>query len=279
MYIMLWLVKLFKGLEGLGVIGSIICISFICHLSSSNPFENNYIKDLSNYFTDAPNITNLTTINEQKSRSYDKELAPFEKEEQIIEENKTNSSESTINKKLFLRRLVSTSYCTKIRNKLERYEGSKFSRVFDLKMKTIHKLSIGLIVVICFPIFCNILSVIYLKFHHYYSRDIEDVIICYFNWVTLALLTNLVLLIIFGVVYLKGDIGEYNNFLGCPNIKKQYFQRFSDVTKLRKYIIAFEILDSIFEVLGTMNELYEAYAKYTKNEEISFWYFLLYFMK
>ena len=157
---MLWLVKLFKGLEGLGVIGSIICISFICHLSSSNPFENNYIKDLSNYFTDAPNITNLTTINEQKSRSYDKELAPFEKEEQIIEENKTNSSESTINKKLFLRRLVSTTYCTKIRNKLERYEGSKFSRVFDLKMKKIHKLSIGLIVVICFPIFYNILSLI-----------------------------------------------------------------------------------------------------------------------
>ena len=118
------------------------------------------------------------------------------------------------------------------------------------------------------------MSLIFIK-----ACDRELLINCYFCWASLAIYTNLVLLIIFGVVYKKGDIGEYKDFLGCPKLKKQSFEHFSDVTKLRKYIIAFEILDSIFEVLGTMNELYEAYAKYTKNEEISFWYFLLYFMK
>lgn len=78
------------------------------------------------------------------------------------------------------------------------------------------------------------------------------------------------MLIIIAVVYNKGDIGDYKDFLDCPNVKKKYFDSFSDVVKLRKYFIAFEVLDAIFEVLGTLLQIGQAFDK--KKEANSYGY-------
>ena len=72
------------------------------------------------------------------------------------------------------------------------------------------------------------------------------------------MITNLVLLIILAVYYNKGDIGEYKDFLDCKNVKKKYFDQFSDVVKLSKFIVAFEIIDAIFEVIGALIKIAEA---------------------
>ena len=32
----------------------------------------------------------------------------------------------------------------------------------------------------------------------------------------------------------SGDIGKYDNFLDCTNVKKEYFEKFKDIDKLRK---------------------------------------------
>ena len=80
----------------------------------------------------------------------------------------------------------------------------------------------------------------------------------------LGLLTNLILLIILAVIYKKGDLDEFNDFLECPGVNKKYFDKFSDVTKLRKFLIAFEIIDSIFEILQAALELINAIEKFEK---------------
>ena len=133
--------------------------------------------------------------------------------------------------------------------------------MFNGKINKIHRLSIGLIVVMCFPILVNIIMIIYIK-NSYYDSDIIKAVRYHFSLVISALITNLILLIIIAVTYNKGDIGEFNDFLDCPGINKKYFNSFSDVTKLRKYFIAFEVMDSIFEVIKTILEVINAYEKF-----------------
>lgn len=261
-------IKILQLFETLSIIATIICISVVCHLSSKDPFENHTIQDLSTYFSDVPNITNLTTKIENENKSNDEKFGKFVQEEQIMEKIKNISSEKTISEKKFLRRLVSTTLCSKTKNKFQKYEGRKLSKVFELNMKKIHNLSIGLIVVICFPIIIGILLMIVEKTGK--TGDFSGsfyVICCSFCLVIGALITNLVLLIIIAVVYHKGDIGEYKDFLDCSNVKKKSFDSFSDVVKLRKYFIAFEVLDAIFEVLGILVQIGGAFEQKNKKME------------
>ena len=124
---------------------------------------------------------------------------------------------------------------------------------------------IGLIVVICAPIGISILCLV-AKYACKYEND--SLIICIslgFILIILSLIANLVLLIILAAFYYKSDIGEYKDFLECIYVKKGYFDdNFGDIIKLRKYMIAFEIIDSIFEVLGTFVEIVEAINNYKK---------------
>ena len=251
---MLCLISILKIIEPLALIGSIICISAICHLSRNDIFEKKYVSNLSVYFNDVSNINNINNI----MTKYIKRR----KIEEIVLKNRINDYLAKNKNKLFFRKLVDSSFCQKIRNKFEHNQGQKFSKIFDGKINKIHRLSIGLIVVMCFPILMNIITIIYIKVNSYSSLKIIKAIRCHFSLVISALITNLVLLIIIGVTYKKGDIGEFNDFLDCPGVNKKYFNKFSDVTKLRKYFIAFEVLDSIFEVIKTILEVVNAYEKF-----------------
>lgn len=253
------LVAILKLIEPLAVIGSIICISAICHLSRTDPIEKETINDLSTYFNDIYNISNTTYIIAKINKR--------RKIEEIILKNRINDYTAKNKNKFFLRKLVDSSFCRETRNKFNKYQGEKLSKVFNLKMNKIHRLSIGLIVVMCFPIVANIITKIYIKANSYYSLSVINAIKCHFSLVICALITNLVLLIIIAVTYNKGDIVEFNDFLDCPGVNKKYFDKFSDVSKLKKYFIAFEVLDSIFEVIKSILEVTNAYESFEKEAE------------
>ena len=251
---MLCLISILGKIEPLAVIGSIICISAICHLSRNDLFERKSIQNLNTYFNDVSNATNVSNILAK--------IIKRRKIEEIVLKDRINDYLAKNEKKLLLRKLVDSSFCLKTRNKFEKYQGQKFSKIFNGKINKIHRLSIGLIVVMCFPIFINIITIIYIKVNRYYYTKNIKAVKCHFSLVIIALITNLVLLIILGVTYKKGDIDEFNDFLDCPNVKKSNFNNFSDITKLRKYFIAFEVLDSIFEVIKTLIEVVNAYEKF-----------------
>jgi len=251
-------VKILSIIEPLAVISSLICICAICHLSRNDKFERKYVGDLSLYFYDAPNATNINNIHNIITKA---KLFKRRKIEEIILKNNINGYTAKNKTKLFLRKLVDLSFCRKTRFKFEQNKGKKLSKIFDCKINKIHRLSIGLIVIMFLPIFVNIITIIYVKVNSYYTKRITA-IRCHFGIAICGLITNLVLLIIIGVTYNKGDIGEFNDFLDCPGVKKKYFDNFSDVTKLRKYFIAFDVVGSIFEVIKTLLEVVNASEKF-----------------
>ena len=268
---MLLCINILKGIQYLDVIGTLICLGFICNLSSTDPFQKHIIGNLTQYFNDVPNDT-TTDIEIQSNYSDDEPYHSYTEEEQILQGYKGDSTNLTIGKKSFLRKLDSDFSCSKYRIKFENSQGKKLSTIFDLRMKKIHGMSIGLIVVIC-------LSKIFGLFYFHVGFDInsyqfcEVCCACLTEFVVLgSWITNLVLLIILAVNYSKGDFDKYVDFLECKNVKKNYFDKFSNVLKLNKYIIAFEVLDSIFELLETLFEINEVMEK---NEERRSKYFHL----
>ena len=72
--------------------------------------------------------------------------------------NKIDILKNKNKNELFLRKLVDKSFCRKIRYKFENYQGAKLSRIFNLEIKKINRLSIGIIVAICFPLVTNLIA-------------------------------------------------------------------------------------------------------------------------
>ena len=167
--------------------------------------------------------------------------------------------------KFLLRELVSTSFCNKYQNKFQKYKGKKLSNVFNLKMNKIHKISIGLIVVICAPFLLGLIAWICIEV----AKTRNLCLLCTGSCLAISsVITNLILLIILAVTYKKSDLGEYDDFLDCKQVNKRYFDsNFSKVIKLKKYIVAFEIIDAIFDVLETIMDIAEAMEGKKKSED------------
>ena len=253
------ILEILKAIDGLSFIASLVCISVICHLSRTDPFETHTIQNITNYFNQLPNNSNFSNLTDTETESDSKEFEIQSKVEQIKTENKeidkNNTIEIEIINKNFLRKLESSS-CEKFENSLIKNEGSKFSSVFDVKFNKIHKLSIGLIVVICFSKVGILIPFFLCGLCKY---NLITKVRCLFFLLLNSILTNIVLLIIIAVTYNKSDIGDFNDFLNCPNIKENSFEMFSKVTKLRNYFIAFEVTDSIVDAIDSFLEAYEAY--------------------
>ena len=197
-----------KLIDILTFIGSLICICAICHISRTDPFENHIIKNLTDYFNVLPNNINYTELNNTENISINDDFDVFDEVEKIS---------------------GSSSLCNKIKNNFEKNKGKILSSVFDIKFNTIHRLSIELIVVILFSKFG--ILIVFVIFWFIWSNDVIAVVRCTFCFLLYSLLANLVLLIIIAVTYNKSDIGDYNDFLDCSNIKENSFEIFSDVTK------------------------------------------------
>ena len=110
---------------------------FVCILSTiskNNPFENQLIDNLSNYF----NFNDKININKDNNIFNNR----FRATNHILNGNKTMPSDIDINKKLFLRKLVSHSFCSEMYDNFEKYRGTKLSNIFELNYDKIHKFSI-----------------------------------------------------------------------------------------------------------------------------------------
>ena len=183
---MLLLVKILGKIEPFQWLGTLICISAICHLSRTDPLERKIIYNLNNYFDDLNDEnTTINIIAKINKRRNIKE---------IVMKNKIDIFKTKNKNKLFLRKLVDKSFCRKIRYKFENYQGSKLSRIFNLEIKKINRLSIGIIVAICFPFVTNTLYFLFLgkEISEYHDKGS---IYAVFSYTILGLLTNLILLI------------------------------------------------------------------------------------
>ena len=62
----------------------------------------------------------------------------------------------------------------------------------------------------------------------------------------------------------SGDIGKFDDFLDCRNVKEEYFENFDDTFKLKRCFLAFAILNIISESLDKVKGFLE---KYIENEK------------
>ena len=217
-----------------------ICVCILCHISSKNPFKNHIIGDISNYFINIKENTDETPIldsnqiivsnSDQVRRRY------------ISNDNDTNlHSENKVNNKIFLRHLVSRLFCTEMQDYFIRFNGRKLSDIFDLNYEKIHKLSIATLVVSSIMIFFYILIC---ALHKILKKKV---------WIgsiiaVLALLlyiAKLVLSIILIYYIEKGDIEKYDDFLDCQNVRVTLFDKFSEISTLRKCSFTFLILNFV----------------------------------
>jgi len=217
-----------------------ICVCILCHISSKNPFKNHIIGDISNYFINIKENTDETPIldsnqiivsnSDQVRRRY------------ISNDNDTNlHSENKVNNKIFLRHLVSRLFCTEMQDYFIRFNGRKLSYIFDLNYEKIHKLSIATLVVSSIMIFFYILIC---ALHKILKKKV---------WIgsiiaVLALLlyiAKLVLSIILIYYIEKGDIEKYDDFLDCQNVRVTLFDKFSEISTLRKCSFTFLILNFV----------------------------------
>ena len=217
-----------------------ICVCILCHISSKNPFKNHIIGDISNYFNIIEEKTDETPIldsNQIIGSNLDKARRRY-----ISNENDTNiAPENKVSNKIFLRHLVSRLFCTEMQDYFIRFNGRKLSDIFDLNYEKIHKLSIATLVVSSIMIFFYILIC---AFEKKLKKNvwIGSIIAILF---LLLYIAKLVLSIILIYYIEKGDIEKYDDFLDCHNVRVTLFDKFLEISTLRKCSFAFLILNFV----------------------------------
>lgn len=209
-------------------IGSFICICILVSISSKNPFQSHIIGDIDKYYNSYPVNT---TFDLDKRRCEDNSTF-----------NHNNTKENV--KKLNLRKLESDSFCEDIQESFVRNKMKRLSYIFNLKYEKIRGISIALLVLfLCMIVFTNLTLFVSVVFSF----------ICLLIWIA-----KFVLFILLFHFFEKGDIGKYEDFLDCTNVKKSFFtDNFSDINKLRKTFIAFTVFNLLSEIFGRAESLFE----------------------
>ena len=238
-----------KGLDALVQLGIFICVCILCSLSSKEPFKSHVIGDINNYFYESSNATyhndclcNNVTYNHACTL------------EELAQGCKTVSSEIFKVKRSSFRKLVSDSFCEDMHNSFVRNKDKKISYLFDLNYHLIRKFSITLLVLTLANIPLGILFICIEKSSKTFSILIGVLVLLI--WAARIVLS---ILLFYNVE--NGDIQKYDDFLDCKNVRTNYFDRFSDVTKLRKCFLAFAIFSIISEVIGKVGELIDKAEK------------------
>lgn len=162
-----------------------------------------------------------------------------------------------------------------------RNKGKRLDYLFDLKYQTIRKISISILIVDIsssvllianFIIACRIACI-------NTNLNIKDetkkiIITCYaiiyiiFNiLIIIGYIGRFVLFLLLLHFIENGDIGKFDDFLDCRNVKEKYFEKFDDTYKLRRCFLAFAVLNIIYESLDKVKEFLENYIKNKKKIE------------
>lgn len=56
----------------------------------------------------------------------------------------------------------------------------------------------------------------------------------------------------------KGDIEKYDDFLNCPNVNRKYFEKFSDVEKIRKCFLAYAVFNIISYFIDKISSTFDS---------------------
>jgi len=254
---------------------SFICICIICGLSRKNPFEYHSIKNLDIYFNDV--VNNSNTKNFLPNDSIYKNLINKHLIKMLPKNRyKKIYSEKIQKRKILLRQLVSTSFCLDIRDDFEKFKGSKLSSIFDLNYTKIKNVSIADLVCSCvvllFMIVCRIIKRIHGEDQLYFSSKRLSVfhsrlLLIFIVLATVSYIAKLILSIILFYFIEKGDIEKYDEFLDCKNVKREKFEEFSDITKLRNNCIALLIFNVFSQGIDQIEKFIDFSIKNIEEEK------------
>ena len=255
--------KFLKCLDALIQIGIFVCICFLCGLSSKDPFKSHRIGNITNYFKVNYNNSNLLDV---ECQCGDAIMNHTCSEEEINQGCKIISFENIQIRKNLRRRLASSSFCGDMYDSFVRNKGRKLSFVFDLNYGIIRGLSIAtMIVSLCFFII-NAIALCYIKeiaelnqkaydSYYRYSERCKFFLPAFIS--LLLWIAKIVLGLLLFYYIENGDIEKYDDFLDCGLVRKNYFSKFSDVSKLRKCFLAFGIFNLISEILGKIELIFD----------------------
>ena len=232
--------KCLKGLNLLIDLGIFICICILCGLSSSNPLKSHKIGNETEYFFSPLNY-NISITDNSSLDDYD-----FENFKGKYENRKFN-----VFKTKKLRKLESDSFCKDMQFSFVRNKDKSLSYIFDLDYTTIRKLSLT-VIFLCIGIFGFSIPIgIFLK----KNSSINGWVVLILIIIALLFLARMIITFILFFYIEKGDIEKYDDFLNCPNVNRKYFEKFSDIEKIRKCFLAYAVFNIISYFIDKISSL------------------------
>ena len=240
--------------------GAFICVCIIVSLSSSNPFKEHIIGNITIYYNsfgdDADSFSgnsmyrNIPLNETLTSEEIYNDILSYDN----ISKDIIKTSSRLYNfKKLFKRKIESDSFCTDIHESFIRNNGKKLSHIFDLNYETIYGLCLALLLVMLAREALTIILIILICKDKYQKVAFIILgIIAILLWIA-----KFVLFIILFHYIENGDIEKYDDFLDCKNVRTEYFKNFTDVDKLRKCFIAFTVLNLLADIFDKVEKLFE----------------------
>lgn len=250
-------------------VGSFVCICILFSLSKNDPFNEYTIGDPNIYFYDEKSSTNAKM---NKSQYENAIINNVSKKVYINNKYKKIPSNNGIKKKLFLRKLISESFCSDIHDDIVKYRGKKFSAIFDLNYDIIFKLSL-----VCFVISC-VLFAFFILFLVFLCISIKmtngnNCIIGLAGLLSMIIISGMIGKFVLSIILFyymeKGDAEKYNDFLDCKNVKKKFFEEFSDVNKLRNSFFAFLVINIISKGIDQFEKMFDCLQNFSESSELS----------
>ena len=232
--------KIFLIIFLLNFIFELFTFIFICilvHLCfKTTLFKNHTIGDLNNYFNniESSSILNNNTFNENNNITLN------------------NYQE----RRHYLRNLVSNRFCKEIRDSLIKFKGSKLSDIFDFNLEKIRLFSLislcvtcpmNLIFIFIFVLVCINRGEMENLFNH------KIFVIMHISLRLLNVLRFVISLILYHYIE-TSDLDKYDDFLDCKDVKKKFFEKFSDTDNLRKCFYVYLALDITKQGIEKLNE-------------------------
>ena len=212
-----------------------IILFYLCSLSSKDPVKSHVIGNITNYFNIYPNITNeVQFMCVCNNVTY---VSACTKEN--ILEGCLNLSSNIIGFNPFLtRKLTSDSFCTDMQESFARNKGKRLDYIFNLKYNTIRKISITMIIVdLTFSVILLVTLIIHCRISFMRIKpDIKNetkkkINICHgINQIifdiclVIAYIGQYVLFLLLLHFIESGDIGKFDDFLDCKNVKTEFFK-------------------------------------------------------
>lgn len=258
--------KFLGVLDCFKIVSEIVILVFIiilCSLSSKDPFKSDIIGNMTNYFNINPNTYSIEGICICNNITYDHSCT----EKNIVQGCLRINSDIIDFKPLITRKLASSSFCSDLMESFERNEGKKLSFIFDLNYQAIRKLSIALLIVDLSFIILTVVRLILIIKDCYRCPKI----ILFFVWFfrLIADIGKFVLSLILLHFIESGDIEKYDDFLDCRIVKEKYFEKFSDINKIRRCFLGFAVINIISESIDKLKDLFEDCVIYDKKGPFS----------